>query len=384
MKKLKDFNFSGKKVLVRVDFNIPLNKDREIGDDFRIKKTLPTIEYLIKEKAKVILISHLESGIEKLSLEPVSKILGKLLSMEVKFLPDCVGKKTEKEIVKMADGEIVLLENLRFYSGEKTNDEKFARALSKIADFYVNDAFSVCHRPHASIIGIPKILPSAAGFLLEKEIEILSHVLENPLQPLVVIIGGAKIFNKIGIIVNFLKKADHLLLGGKVANAILNAKGICHSCSEILKEKNKEKIAEIEITNPKIHLPLDGIISLPGYQKEYLRKGGIGSIRKEEGIFDIGPETIHIFSEIIKTAKTIFWSGPLGMYEDEFFEKGTKEIAKQIISNYSAFKIAGGGDTVSALNKFGVLDKFDYISTGGGAMLEFLSGKKLPGIEILK
>jgi len=402
MKTLKDFNFKNKRVLVRCDFNVALDEKGRITEDFRIKQTIPTIEYLIKKGAKLLLMSHLgrPAQNQKYSLKPIAPRLEELLGKPVKFLADCIGEKVEKEIKKMKRGDTILLENLRFHRKEEENDEGFTKKLVKLGDIYINDAFSASHRGHASIVGIPKYLPSGEGLLLEKEIKILSKAMHNPWRPLIVIIGGVKIDTKIGVISQFLKKADHLLLGGEVANTILIGKGLSLGKSlagdkGIVKKGEEDKsssspcaaaraIEEINITNPKLHLPVDGFISLEKRQEDYFREGAIGTIKKEEKIFDIGPETIKIFSEIIKEAKMILWSGPLGLFEEKKFEKGTKETAENIVKNKSAFKIIGGGDTIAAVDKFGLLDRFDHVSTGGGAMLEFLSGEKLPGIEALK
>ncbi len=420
MKTLKDFNFKNKRVLVRCDFNVQLNEKGRITEDFRIKETLPTIEYLIKKGAKVILMSHLGRPegrvVNELRLDPIAKRLSNLLNRPVKKLDDCVGKEVKKEVERIQTGEIILLENIQFNPGENKNDPSFAKTLASYADIFIMEAFGQAHRNYASIAGIQKYLPSAAGFLLEKEIKILSMVLEKPWRPLVVIIGGVKIDTKIGVISQFLKKADHLLLGGEAANAILIGKGLSlgksligdkgivkkgeedkssSSPTEALAEVKKRTkfsspfavaraIEEIDITNPKLHLPVDGFISLEKRQEDYFREGAIGTIKKEEKIFDIGPETIKIFSEIIKTAKMILWSGPLGLSEEKKFEKGTKGVAESIVKNKNAFKIIGGGDTIAAVDKFGLISRFDHVSTGGGAMLEFLSGEKLPGLEVLK
>jgi len=380
VKKLKDFDFKGKRVLVRCDFNVPLSPEGEILDDFRIRASFPTIKYLVENRAKIILISHLETKGKLMSLKPIAFRLGELLKKEVKFLPDCVGKKIEIETKKMESADIVLLENLRFYKEEEENNTNFAKEISKMGDFFINEAFSCSHRAHASIVGIPKYLPKAAGLLLEKEIKVLSQILENPLRPFTAIIGGIKIETKIKTILNILEKADHLLFGSKIGEVILAQKMIL-SGREFPEEKLIEKI---DLTNPKIHLPLDGKIALKNLEENYLRTGGIGTLKKEEEIFDIGPETTRLFKEIIKEAKTILWSGPLGMFEDKRFEMGTKEITQAIVKNYSAFKVAGGGETILAINKFGLADKFDFISTGGGAMLEFLAGEKLPGLSALE
>lgn len=379
MKKLQDFNFKGKNVLVRCDFNVPLSKEGKILDDFRIKMVLPTIKYLIKEKARVILLSHFETKGEKFSLKYLVSALEKLLQKKVNFLTDYLKENTKERIEGFPSDQVILLENLRFYKEEKTNNLKFAKRIAELGDIFVNDAFSVCHREHASVVSVPKYLPKAAGLLLEKEVDVFSNLLKNPKHPFVAIIGGIKIKTKIKTILNILKIADHVILGSKIGEAILSQKGII-----IGREFAENKLVEkIDLTNPKIHLPLDGIISLKNLDEQYLREGGLGTLKKEEDIFDIGPESIKVFKKMIATAKTILWNGSLGMHEDKRFENGTKEIAEAIVRNYSAFKIAGGGETVSAINEFNLADKFDFLSTGGGAMLEFLAGKKLPGIEAL-
>jgi phosphoglycerate kinase len=390
MKTLKDFDFKNKRVLVRCDFNVPLDEKGKILDDFRIRQTIPTIEYLAKRGAKIILMSHLDEPegrvIESLRLTPIEEKLKEYFGHLITKANDCIGKKIENQISKMRAGEILLLENLRFYKEEKKNEKNFAKKLAKLADLYINDAFGACHRAHASIVGVPRYLPSGAGLLLEKEIKVLSQVLKKPWRPLVTIIGGVKISSKIKVIEKFLEKADHLLLGGEIANAILASKGIL--VSQPMPEPEIIKIIEkIDLTWSKLHLPVDVLISLAdldtGLKEGYLRQGGPGQVKKEEKCYDIGPETIKIFSRIIKEAKMIFWSGPLGMFEKEEFSQGTKNIAQIIARNHQAFKIAGGGDTISALNKFNLLDKFDHVSTGGGAMLEFLSQKELPGLKAL-
>ena len=387
LKTLKDLTLKNKRVLLRCDFNVPLDEKGNIRDDFRIKQTIPTIKYLIKNKAKVILISHLDDPegkvVESLKLKPVQEKLIEYLGLPVMKASDCVGKEIEEQTRKMKEGEILLLENIRFHKGEKENDPNFAKALSKLGDIYINDAFGSCHRAHASIVGIPKYLPSGAGLLLEKEVKILSKVLGKPWRPLIVIIGGVKISTKIKVIRRFLEQADHLLIGGKIANAILTVKGICVGKPWPSEEVVKE-IEKFNLTSTKLHFPIDGIVSPDETGKVYIRESAPGKVRKDELFLDIGPETIKIFSEVIKRAKMIVWSGPLGFFEEPFFEKGTKAIAEGIVRNHRAFKIAGGGDTIFALSKFGLREKFDHISTGGGAMLSFLEGKELPGLKVLE
>jgi len=385
-KTLKNIDVKNKRVLVRCDFNVPLSKKGDVGDDFRIKQAVPTIEYLIKNKAKVILMSHLDEPrgkvVETLRLTPVQEKLTECLGFPVTKASDCIGEEIEKQTERMKEGEVLLLENLRFHKEEKENDRNFSKKLAKLADIYINDAFGVSHRAHASIVGVPKYLPSGAGLLLEKEVKILSRVLEKPWRPLVAIIGGVKISSKTKVIKQFLEKADHLLIGGKIANAILIIKGICVGRPWPSEEAVKE-ITKFDLTSIKLHLPIDAIASPDETGEFYVRETGPGKVRKDEKLLDIGPETIKIFSKIIEDAKMIIWSGPLGRFEEPLFEKGTKVIAEKIAKNRQAFKIGGGGETISALSKFGLREKFDHISTGGGAMLEFLSGEELPGLKAL-
>jgi triosephosphate isomerase (TIM) len=385
MLNLKKINLKDKRILLRCDFNVPLSEKGIILDDTRIKKSLATINYLLKEKGKVILISHI-SGTnknKKYSLKIIIPSLEKLLNQKVKFLGDCLHRNNKKEIERMRSGEIVLLENLRFYPEEKKGNLDFAEKLAGLADIYVNEAFSVSHRPHASIQGIPRFLPSAPGFLFEKELKVLSRVSQNPERPLTVIVGGNKVDTKVDLISGFLKKVDHLLVGSKPAAAILSEKGILVKEHLNLKNETIKAIEKIEITHPKLHLPIDGQMALKKMEEGYFRIGALGTLRKEEDVFDIGPETRKIFVKIIKSSKTIIWNGSLGIFEKEPFDRGTRDIAEAISRNYSALKIAGGGDTVSALSKLGLLENFDYISSGGGAMLVFISGGKMPGIEAL-
>ena len=345
MKTLKDFNFKNKRVLVRCDFNVPLDEKGNILDDFRIRQTIPTLEYLIKKGGKVILMSHLGRPegkfIKELSLKPVSQKLEELLKRKVGFLADCQGKKIEKEIEKMRPGEVILLENLRFYKEDEEADRNFAKALSRLGDIFINDALSVCHRRHSSVVGITKCLPSGAGLLLEKEIRALSQVMKNPRRPLVVIIGGKKVEDKAKVAEGFSKTADFLLVGNLVANEI---------------KKGKIKIKEPQ----KVFFPVDSRNNL-----------------------DIGEKTIKMFKEKIQKAKTILWAGPLGKIEDKKYQKGTKEIARAI-GRSPAFSIVGGGDTIEFINKINSAEKFNHVSIGGGAMLEFLAGEKLPGLRALK
>ncbi len=390
MKTLKDFQCQNKKVLLRSDFNVPLAENGEILDDFRIVKALPTINYLLERGAKVILISHLGRPLEnqkysnqKYSLKPIVQRLEELLKKKINFIDDCIGEKVKKEVEKLKSGDIIFLENLRFYEQEEKNDSDFAKELSKLGEIFINNAFGSCHREHASIVRLPKYLPSGAGFLLEKEIKILSKIFKEPWRPLVIIIGGVKVQTKIKAIKNFLQGADDLLLGGEIANVILRAKEICVG-KPLPESKTLSKIEELEITNPKLHLPIDVIVSPDRTGKVYIKQSGPGVVRRNEEIFDIGAETVRMFGGIIQGAKMIIWSGPLGFFENPVFEKGTREISEKIARNHQAFKIVGGGDTISALRKFHLIERFDFVSTGGGAMLRFLGGENLPGIKALE
>lgn len=346
MKTLRDFDFSNKRVLVRCDFDVPLDERGRILDDFRIKEAIPTIQYLIDNKAKVILLGHAGRPdgqvVESLRFVPIQKKLTEYLGIPVNKALDCIGPEIERLVGEMRPGEVLLLENLRFHKEEEENNEKFSRKLAKLGDFYVNNAFANSHRDHASMTGVPKYLPSAAGFTLVKEIEILGSLIKNPKKPLVAIIGGKKVeTTKLNLINKFSEIGDWVLIGGLVKNEI------------------KEK----------------------GISLEYPQKivGPVDDVQTK----DIGPKTIILFKEKIALAETVFWNGPLGETEDENFAEGTKEIAEAITEG-EAFSIIGGGDTIGFINQLGLIEKFSYVSTGGGAMLSFLSGEELPGLKALE
>ena len=388
MKNLRNKNIKGLKVLVRCDLNVPI-RNGKVLDDFRIKKIIPTIDYLRNQGAKIILITHLgePNGRDlSFSVRPVAKRLWELVQGRLKFVNDTIGKKVEKEIDEMKEGDIVVLENLRFYKEEKQNDDNFSRSLARLGDIFVQDAFGACHRNHSSIVGITKYIDSFPGLLLEEEIRVLSDALVSPDRPLVSIVGGFKVSSKIKVIKSLLDKSDYLLLGGRVANSLLISKGLY--VKDLLSSEEEELMEvakEINLTDPKLQLPIDGVMGLTNFDEDYSRIGGIGSIRKEEDVYDIGPETIEKYKNILSTAKTIIWNGPLGYFEKEKFSKGTKEIAKMIGQiNREVFSIVGGGETVEAIQKLGIENQFDHISTGGGAMLDFIAGKELPGIKALE
>ncbi len=383
MQTIRDYNFYNKRTLVRLDLNIPIAKGKVL-DTFKLNSVLETLFYLKNQSAKLILVSHLGRPQKKdksLSLKPVAKELSDLLNIKVKFESMAPGKLLQKKTESMKPGDIMLLENIRFYPGEMANNRSFAKTLADLADVFVQDAFAVCHRNHASVAGAAEFLPRLIGFALEKEIEALSRVNRQPKRPLVVIIGGAKVASKIKVANQLISIADHTLFGGKVVNEILTVKGI--SLGRVWpKEEVAVKIYKIDLTNPKVHLPVDVLVSDRKSDGVLTRESGPGSVRKEEGIFDIGSETITTFKAIIKQAKTVFWVGPLGLVENDRFKKGTLEIAKAINENKEAFKIVGGGETVAFLRKENLIGGFSHVSTGGSAMLEYLAGEKMPGLEI--
>ena len=385
---IKDIDLKNKTVLVRADFNVPQDDNLNITDDTRIKATLPTIKYILEQRAKkLVLMSHLGRPdgkvVAKYSLKPVALRLAELLKEPVKFLNDCVGDNIKQEIVK-AQERIILLENLRFHAEEEKNDAGFAKQLASLADIFVNDAFGAAHRAHASTEGIAHYLKSAAGFLLEKEIQYLGNAIQNPQKPFMVILGGAKVSDKIGVIENLLPKCDAILIGGGMAYTFLSAQGKPIGNSKLEKDKldlaksilDKAKAAKIEILLPIDHVVVDNI-------DEKAKTEIVGENIPERKIaVDIGPKTINLFKEKLKGASTIVWNGPLGIFEIESFSKGTQEVAK-FIGSLKATTIIGGGDTAAAVAKFGLEDKMTHISTGGGASLEFLEGKNLPGIAAL-
>jgi 3-phosphoglycerate kinase len=384
---VKDVSLKGKNVLMRVDFNVPLDDKLNITDDTRIRATLPTIKYILgKNPKKLILMSHLGRPEGKrepqYSLKPVAERLRELLGKKVKFLDDCVGEKIKKEI-KSSKEKIILLENLRFHPEEEKNEPNFAKELSLLGDIFVNDAFGTCHRAHASTEGITHYLTSVAGLLLEKEIQYLGKTLQSPLRPFVVILGGAKVSDKIGVINNLLPKCDCLLIGGGMAYTFLYAQDKRIGNSKLEKDKvdlAKEILEKAKQLNKEFVLPVDHLIVdkiEPGQKIEIVENIPEGKIA-----VDIGPKTVEEFKKRIKDAKTVVWNGPLGIFEIDDFSKGTYEIAS-FIAKLSCISIIGGGDTASAIAKFKLEKKLTHISTGGGASLEFMEGKVLPGIKAL-
>ena len=382
---MKNFDFENKKVLVRVDFNVPLD-DGDITEDERIIAAMPTITFLLEKNAKIILMSHLGRPggqvIEKLKMDKVAKKLSELLNKEVIKLDDCIGQDVKEKINKMKNKEIILLENLRFHAEEENNDEKFAKELASLADVYVNNAFANCHRNHASMTTITKFLPSCTGFLVEEEIMILTKIMQNPEKPFVVIIGGAKP-DKINVIKNLLKIADKIIIGGVLANTFLKAMDANIGKSKFDPESVDDAKSLLLQSGGKIILPIDLFVANSLERGENSRVVKINKTTDECMIGDIGPDTIALYKKTLKDAKTIVWSGPIGAFEFEKFAEGTNEIAL-FLSGLNARVIIGGGDSAAAIKKLGLEDKVNYISTGGGAFLQFLSGKELPAIKALQ
>jgi len=380
---IRGIEVKNKIIFLRVDFNVSLNGD-EIMDDFRIKAALKTINYLLENNARLVVATHLgrpEGRDAHFSTKKLAMRLADHIGSEVKFIPECIGSYVKSTVENLQPKEVVMLENLRFYSEEEQNDDDFASELASLADIYVNDAFSVSHRAHASVSAITRHLPSYAGFLLESEVNVLSGIYNNPQRPLVIAIGGAKAPTKVEVIKRFLDKADHILVGGVMANVIMEVSGVFVGKSKIDGEAEKE-LSGIDLSSSKLHIPIDVVTAKEVSENAKTKIVGISSVSDDSIILDIGPETIDLFSEIIKDAKTIVWNGPLGYSEIKTFAKGTDIFAKNLCKS-NAYKIIGGGDSITALDKLGMLDKIDFVSTGGGAMLEFLAGNKMPGIEAL-
>jgi len=395
---IRDLDLTGKRVLLRVDFNVPLSKEGTITDDTRIRETIPTIEYALRRKAKVILAAHLGrpkgKKVDSMSLRPVAVRLRMLLDgvldpdENVAFAPDCVGPVAEEMANNLEPGQTLLLENLRFHAGEETNDPGFAKQLAKLCDVYVNDAFGAAHRAHASTEGITHfVAQSAAGLLMEKELNYLGKAVTDPFRPFVAIIGGAKVSDKIEVINSLLDRVDSLLIGGGMTYTFLNAKGQTTGKSLVETDKidvAKAALKKAEERGVKFLLPVDHVLAdkFSADAKTQLFSGD-GPFPAEWMALDIGPATVKLFSEEIAEAATVVWNGPMGVAEFPAFAKGTNAIAKALAKNEDAITIVGGGDSVAALHNSGVADKITHISTGGGASLEFLEGKTLPGVAAL-
>ncbi len=386
LRTIQEADVAGKRVLVRVDFNVPISNGK-VDDDMRIRAALETIQYLVKQKAKIILLSHLgrPDGTRqgKYRLEPVFDTLRALLSgQSISYVPHCAGEEeAEHAVGALQESQILLLENIRFCEGEETNDPGFIRELARLGDVYVNDAFGSAHRAHASTAGIAATLPSYAGFLLAHEVAELSKLVGAPKRPYVGIIGGAKISTKLGVIKELLKKVDYLLLGGALANTILKAQGLQVGKS-LIEETMMEQAKHLPLTDNKLHIPVDVVVAQEASERAHGRTCAVANVGENETILDVGPDTINLFQTIIYKAETVVWNGPMGWFELERFSNGTKKIASAVAST-KAFSVAGGGETLDAIHGLGLGKRFSFLSSGGGAMLEFLEGKTLPGIAPL-
>lgn len=386
-KTIEDIDVNGKKVLMRCDFNVPQDENGNITDNRRIVSALPSIKYLIEHNAKVILCSHLGRPKgefkEKYSLKPIAEELSKLLGKEVKLAKDVIGEDAHNLANNLKDGDVMLLENVRFHKEEEANDPEFAKKLADMAEIYVNDAFGTAHRAHASTAGVASYLPAVSGFLIKKELDFMGSALENPERPFVAILGGAKVSDKIGVIENLMEKVDTLIIGGAMAYTFLKATGknIGNSlCEDEKLELAKNILEKAKQKNVKLMLPVDNI-EAKSTDDEVTKI--VEDIEDGYAGFDIGPKTIEMYEKELESAKTVVWNGPLGMFELEKFANGTMSIARKL-AELDAITIIGGGDSASAIEKAGLSDKMSHISTGGGASLEFLEGKKLPGIEVLE
>ncbi|MDS1030630.1 phosphoglycerate kinase [Bacillota bacterium LX-D] len=390
-KTIRDIDVQGKRVLVRVDFNVPMDEQKKITDDTRITAALPTIKYLQEKGAKIILTSHLgrpKGKVDpKYSLAPVAERLGELLGQKVELAKEAVGQETKERAAQLKAGEVLLLENIRYYPGEEKNDPELSKSLAELADVYVNDAFGTAHRAHASTAGVAEYLPGAAGFLMEKEISFLGKALANPEHPFTAILGGAKVSDKIGVIENLLTKVDALIIGGGMANTFLKAQGREVGKSLVEEDKldlAKEILAKANEKKVAFYLPEDVVVATAVSAEAEYKEVTVQEIPADLMIVDIGPETRQKYAQIIAEAKTVVWNGPMGVFELDNFAQGTIAVAQAMSKlQGQGTTIIGGGDSAAAVEKAGLGDKMTHISTGGGASLEFLEGKKLPGVEAL-
>ena len=385
---MKDVDLKGKRVFCRVDFNVPM-AGGNVTDDTRIRAAIPTIRYLLDNGAKVILASHLGRPKgevnEDMRLSAAGARLSELVHKEVKSLDESIGEKVEQTIAAMDEGDIVLLENVRFHPGEEKNDEELAKAFAALADLYVNDAFGAAHRAHASTAGIAKHLPAVSGLLLEKELEVLGKALSDPERPFTAIIGGAKVKDKIGVIDHLLDKVDNLLIGGGLSYTFIKAQG--HEIGNSLVEEDKLDLAKsfiqkAEEKGVKLYLPVDAVVASEFSKDAETKAAKIDQIPSDWMGLDIGPETSELYADVISNSKLVIWNGPMGVFEMPPFANGTKAVAKAMAKT-SAYTVIGGGDSAAAVEKFAVADQMDHISTGGGASLEFMEGKDLPGVTAL-
>ena len=391
MKNIRDIDIKGKKILIRVDFNVPLDEQGNITDDIRIRGVLPTINHALDEEAKIIICSHMGrpkgQRVEKFSLTPVAKRLSRLISKEVELAPDCIGPEVQAMVDAMRPGDVLLLENLRFHNQEQENDPDFSKQLASLADVYINDAFAVAHRAHASVVGVTHYFKHcAAGFLLQKEMDYFHRSVSDPLRPLVAIIGGAKVSSKLGALRNLLDRVDKMIIGGAMANTFLKSMG--YEIGKSLVEDDliataRELIDKARNQGVKLFLPVDCIVADTFNAKAETKRTTVQEIPKDWMILDIGPATTMLFAEALETAKTIIWNGPMGAFEMDAFSRGTMAMVQEVARSH-ALTIVGGGDTDVAVHRAGESNNISYISTGGGAFLMLMEGKKLPGVEALE
>ncbi|MCP8970639.1 phosphoglycerate kinase [Ectobacillus ponti] len=388
-KSIRDVDVKGKRVFCRVDFNVPM-KDGVITDETRIVAALPTIQYLIENGAKVILASHLGrpkgQAVEEMRLTPVAKRLGELLGKDVKKTDEAYGPAVEAEVNSLQEGDVLLLENVRFYAGEEKNDAELAKEFAKLADLFVNDAFGAAHRAHASTAGIADYIPAVSGFLMEKELEVLGKALSNPDRPFTAIIGGAKVKDKIGVIRHLLDKVDNLIIGGGLAYTFVKAQG--HEVGKSLLEADKIDLANEFMALAKekgvnFYMPVDVVVADDFSETANKKVVSIEEIPSDWEALDIGPKTREIYADVIRNSKLVVWNGPMGVFELNAFAEGTKAVAQALADSPDTYSVIGGGDSAAAVEKFGLADKMSHISTGGGASLEFMEGKELPGVTRL-
>ncbi len=388
-KTVRDIDVKGKRVFCRVDFNVPM-QDGKVTDDTRIRAALPTIQYLSEQGAKVILASHLGRPkgkvVEEMRLTAVAERLSELLGKKVVKTDEAYGDAVKTAIAQMNEGDVLLLENVRFYPGEEKNDPELAKAFAELADVYVNDAFGAAHRAHASTEGIAHYLPAAAGFLMEKEIEVLGKALSNPDRPFTAIIGGAKVKDKIGVIENLLDKVDNLIIGGGLAYTFVKALG--HEIGKSLLEEDKIELAKSFMEKAKekgvnFYMPVDVVVADDFSNDANKKVVDIDAIPSDWEALDIGPKTRELYRDVISKSKLVIWNGPMGVFEMDAFAEGTKAVAQALADAKDTYTVIGGGDSAAAVEKFGLADQMDHISTGGGASLEFMEGKQLPGVVAL-
>lgn len=388
-KSVKDVELKGKRVFCRVDFNVPM-KDGQVTDETRIRAALPTIEYLTNQGAKVILASHLGrpkgSVVEELRLTPVAKRLSELLGKEVKKADEAYGDSVKAMVDTLSEGDVLLLENVRFYPGEEKNDSELAKAFAELADVYVNDAFGAAHRAHASTEGIAHHLPAVSGLLMEKELDVLGKALSNPERPFTAIIGGAKVKDKIGVIENLLEKVDNLIIGGGLAYTFVKAQG--HEVGKSLLEEDKIELAKSFMEKAKekgvnFYMPVDVVVADDFSEEANIKTVAIEEIPSDWEALDIGPKTREIYSDVIQNSKLVIWNGPMGVFELKKFAGGTRAVAEALAEANDTYSVIGGGDSAAAVEKFHLADCMSHISTGGGASLEFMEGKALPGVVAL-